>query len=68
VERIGQHVEEVLKTIIDSTQEGENSKPKEKIENIRQAMENYRSRIIDFTTLLAPRTPHQKLEHKWCRR
>jgi hypothetical protein len=47
----------VLKTIIDSTQEGENSKPKEKIENIRQAMENYRSRIIDFTTLLAPRTP-----------
>jgi hypothetical protein len=49
-------VEEVFKTIPSSAQ-GEKIPTEEKIEKTTQAMEDYRSHIIELTELLAPITP-----------
>jgi hypothetical protein len=55
IERMEQWVEEVFKTIIDSTK-GESIPTDGNIEKITQAMEAYRVHIADLTDLLSPTT------------
>jgi 6-pyruvoyl-tetrahydropterin synthase len=55
--QIEECIEEVFKSILDNTQEGVHLKTEEKIGNIVQAMENYKSYIIDLLALLNPSTP-----------
>jgi hypothetical protein len=55
--QIEQHVEEVFKSIPDSTKEGEHLQTEENIGIISHEMENYKSHITDLITLLKPSTP-----------